>query len=97
LAESNAGLLVQIKTEPAGEIIAAGRGFTVTVCETLAEQLFMSVTVTLYVPEVFTDKSAETELSDHRKLTPPDAVNITEPPSQNSVGPFGVMAATGKG
>jgi hypothetical protein len=36
-------------------------------------------------------------LSDQRKEEPPLAVRITEPPSQNVVGPLGVITATGAG
>ena len=33
----------------------------------------------------------------HTQDTPAEAVNVTEPPAQNVVGPLGVMVATGNG
>jgi hypothetical protein len=89
---------VQNVVGPLGVIVAVGSGFTVTVCEAGADvQLFASVVVTVYVPEVETVIAAVVAPVDQRYEVPPDAVSVTLPPAQNVVGPLGVIVAVGSG
>ena len=75
---------------------APGNGFTVTlVAAEVAEQLLAFVTVTEYEPEALTVIAWVVALLLHNHEVPADAVNVTEPPVQNVVGPPGVIVAAG--
>jgi hypothetical protein len=82
---------------PLGISDAGGFGLTVTTSDVAALQLFVSVTVTVYVPLVFTVMLCVLEELFHRKPTPPFAVRITSSPWQNESGPSAVITAVGLG
>jgi hypothetical protein len=54
-----------------------------------------SVTVTVNVPDALTVIDCVVAPLDHRYDSAREAVSVTLPPSQNEVGPLGVMLATG--
>ena len=56
----------QNESGPSGVMTATGRGYTVTVAETVALQLFASVTVTVNVPDVFTEIFCDEDELDQR-------------------------------
>jgi len=56
----------------------------------------LSVTVTVYVPLVYTIMFCDELLFDHKKLVPPPAVRIAESPWQN-IGIAGEMVGVGNG
>ena len=71
----------------------AGAAFTVTVVDALvALQPLAFVTVTLYEPDALALIDCDVAPLDHRYVKPAGAVSVTEPPSQNDVGPLGVIA-----
>jgi len=83
---------------PLGAIVAVGNGFTVTaVAALVALQPFAFVTVTLYEPLVITLMDCVVAPFDHEYDDAAGAVSVTEPPSQNVVGPLGVIVALGSG
>ena len=71
----------------------AGGGFTVTVVAALvALHPFAFVTVTLYAPDALAVMDRVVAPLDHAYEKPSGAVSVTDPPSQNEVGPLAVMA-----
>ena len=103
---SDAPLLAVSVTEPPAQnvvgpeavIVADGNGLTVTVvAEDVALQPFALVIVTLKLPEVVTSIDGVVAPFDQRYDAPGAAVSVTEPPSQNEVGPDAVIHAAGNG
>jgi hypothetical protein len=74
-----------------------GNGLTVTVWLWEALQPLALLAVTVYVPPSEMVMDAVVARFDQRYADPPEAVSVTEPPSQNVVGPSGVIWATGSG
>ena len=73
-----------------------GSTFTVTAVATLvALQPFAFVTVTLYEPDVFATVDCDVAPFDQRYEALAGAVSVTEPPSQNVVGPPAVTTGVG--
>ena len=62
----------------------------------MAEQPLPSVTVTEYEPDALTVTDCVVAPLFHSHDKPAEAVNVTEPPAQNVVGPPAVMFAAGK-
>jgi len=77
--------------------VGTGFGFTVTTVGVLVAEQPRVVTVTVYEPEVVTVIDWVWAPVDHDQLSPAEAVNTTEPPSQKVVGPPGVIVAAGMG
>jgi hypothetical protein len=70
-----------------------GFAFTVTaVAADVAEQPLPFVTVTLYEPDAETTIDCVVASVLQRYVKPSGAVSVTDPPSQNVVGPLGVIA-----
>src|SRR5687768_16912061 len=81
--------------EPEGVMVASGGAFTVTtVGAEVAEQRFASTMVTEYAPLFVATIDGEVAPFDQAyEVMPAGADNVTCPPSQNVVGPEGVMVA----
>ena len=79
--------------EPLGVIAGvAGLAFTVTLVAALVVlQPLALVTVTLYEPVAFTAIDCVVAPVDQRYVNPAGAVNVTKPPVQKVVEPFGVI------
>jgi hypothetical protein len=83
---------------PPAVIVGVGSGLTVTeVADDVAEQPFASVTVTLYEPDALTAIDCVVAPVLHKYDEAEDAVSVTEPPTQNVVGPPAVIDGVGSG
>ena len=81
---------------PLALIEGAGSGLTVTLVAALvAEHPLALVTVTLWLPDAVTSIDWVVAPFDQRYEVPALAVRVTEPPSQNVVGPPAVIVAAG--
>src|SRR6266550_912004 len=83
---------------PPAVIVGVGSGLTVTVVAAeVAVQPFASVTVTVNEPDVLTLIDCAVAPLDHKYVVPAGAVSVTEPPTQNVVGPPAVIVGVGSG
>lgn len=96
-AVNNTDPPVQNVVEPPARIVAVGAGFTVTnVAADVVEQPDALVTVTEYEPFVVAVIACVVAPLLHNHELPADAVNSTDPPTQNVVGPPALMVAAGR-
>jgi hypothetical protein len=95
---SNAKSPSQKTVGPFGVTVGVGLALT---CTAIAVELpthpLASVTVTIYEPEVVTRMDCVVDALLHKYEVAADAINVTEPPSQNVVGPPGVTVGLGFG